>query len=272
VPRFLLTPRWLAFYTAVVAAVVACLLLGWWQLGSYRERLGPTASVTRSAPVPLAEVVEPGRRLEPAAVGRDVTVSGTYDADRQLLVPGRRLDDRAGYLVLTPLRTDDGAAVPVRRGWVPAPDDPALAVPAGRVTVTGVLQPPETDRGVGVDVGARLPAGQVPLVALSELAIAWPYPPTRIVDGYIALTAQDPPAEEAPVAAPAEDVTDAGISGWRSLSYAGQWWLFAVAALAFWASAVRNAATTARSATNDANGTVPASSTSAVRVPGQRSL
>jgi cytochrome oxidase assembly protein ShyY1 len=49
-------------------------------------------------------------------------------ADEQLLVPGRSLDGRTGYLVLTPLRvrTDAGSTqsaapvLPVVRGWTAA--------------------------------------------------------------------------------------------------------------------------------------------------------
>ena len=77
-----------------------------------------------------------------------------------------------------------------------------------------------------------------------------------------------------------------GVGRWRNLAYALQWWLFAAAAVFFWwpvlrraaleqrepdPAARRRSATTRRSATNDMNGTVPASSTSTVFTAFQRS-
>jgi cytochrome oxidase assembly protein ShyY1 len=279
--RFLLTPRWLAVHALAVLAVAACLLLGRWQLDSYQQgRAQPAA--TPGPPVELASVLAPGERLDADRTGLAVTVTGRYDGGEQLLVPDRELDGRTGYLVVTPLVRPDGAAVPVRRGWVAEPADPAAAAPTGTVTVTGVLQPSESDRGSGLRRGADLPPGQVARIANEELMVRLPYPPTRLYDGYVALTAQQPAQEGGPLPVPVE-TADAGGGRWQNLSYAGQWWLFAAAAVAFWGYFVRAAvadrrtppsertsATTARSATKDAKGTVPASSTSTERPSPQR--
>ena len=52
-----------------------------------------------------------------------------------------------GYLVLTPLRLDDGAHVIVNRGYVPQelkdPAKRAQSRAAGEVEVTGLMRPPE---------------------------------------------------------------------------------------------------------------------------------
>lgn len=249
--RFLLAPRWLALHVAVVAVGVAFALLGWWQLGSYRaEGLAPAdGTAAEVAPVALGSLVGPGQPLPRDAGGRAVTVTGRYDAAQQLFVPGRELDGREGAYVLTPLLTAEGAVVPVRRGWVVGVEDPGVHVPSGPVTATGVLLPSEPERAARVRDDGQLPAGQLPYVATPELMRRWPYPPAALYEGYVALTAQAPGAAWAPTPVPVTAGTDDdGVSGLRNLSYAGQWWLFAGAALVFWVLAVRSAAGERRAA------------------------
>lgn len=286
----LLTPRWLALHLLTVGVVAACLLLGRWQLGAAT----PVPPPAPGAPVALAEALDPGGRLPESAVGRAVRVSGRYDAANQLLVPQRRLDGRTGLLVVTPLRTG-GAIALVVRGWVPDPDA-AGPVPGGAVRVRGTLLPPETDRSAGTTEARALPAGQVGLLSPGELLAALPYPPAQRYPGHVLLAEQDPAAPGGPAVVPAEQLLpDQSGTRWRNLSYAAQWWLFAAAALAFWAHLVRRtrrppdrqesltaagarsssgrtSRTTERSATNEASGTVPASTTSTVRRGDQRSL
>jgi surfeit locus 1 family protein len=72
---------------------------------------------------------------------RRVSVSGRYDAGRQILLDNIPADGRPGYHVLTPLRLVDGSAVLVNRGWVPADGDrsrlPDVALAATDVTISG---------------------------------------------------------------------------------------------------------------------------------------
>ncbi len=49
-----------------------------------------------------------------------VEVAGRYDAGRQILIDNRVHAGRAGYHVVTPLVIEDGRAVLVNRGFVPA--------------------------------------------------------------------------------------------------------------------------------------------------------
>lgn len=249
--RFLLTPRWLALHVAVVGVAVAFVLLGKWQLDSSRGDAPPAAGAgaAQAAPVPLGSLTGPGRPLARDAAGRLVSASGRYDAAQQLLVPGRELDGREGAYVVTPLLTADGAVVPVHRGWVTGPEDPRLTAPAGPVTATGVLQPSEPERAGRVRQAVELPAGQVAFVATPELMRRWPYPPAALHEGYVALTAQEPATVTGPVAVvPEPQRGDDRVSALRNLSYAGQWWLFAGAAVGFWVLSVRGAARERRAA------------------------
>ena len=257
--RFLLRPRWLAWHAALVVVLVSFTMLGIWQLHSFEHHRRPTTS---RATVPLDTLTPPGGRLTGDDVGRSVTARGRYDAARQLLVPGRARDGRRGYLVVTPLRTASGV-VPVLRGWVPSTTSPTVAPPAGAVTMTGRLQMSEPREASQVDPLAALPAGQIAYVSSVSLLQVWPYPPGELVDGYVAASQESPAATAAPARLPAQ-IPDGGVARWRNLAYALQWWLFAGAAVFFWASVIRRSYAESRDH-GDSDQAAPAeSSTSAV--------
>lgn len=122
--RRLFAPRWLALHVAVLVAVAGCALLGAWQLDRARDQRDQSARPASNAdlaPAALDAVLPPGGSLRLDDVGRRVEVSGTYDADAQLVVPGRQVGGETGSLVLAPLVTDDGSAVVVVRGWRSGP-------------------------------------------------------------------------------------------------------------------------------------------------------
>lgn len=81
-----------------------------------------------------------------ALVYRRVRATGEYFAPGQIFIDNQVHEGRAGFLVVTPLRLSPEASVLVERGWVertaayPAP--PAVAVPAGRVVLTGLVALP----------------------------------------------------------------------------------------------------------------------------------
>jgi cytochrome oxidase assembly protein ShyY1 len=227
--RFLVSPRWLAVHVATAGVMTACVLLGLWQLGQFRRPGSPAVSSVEIADaIALERVSTAGAAPVPGSVGRLVRVGGRYDADRQVLVGGRRLEGRAGYLVLTPLVTADGSAVLVERGWVPAAGVGATAVPAGPVTVTGRLARSETDADTGVPPLVPAPAGRAYRVNSEEWAGRVPY---ALHAGYVSLLDQRPPAAPAPaVAAAGQD----GAGRWYNAGYTVQWFLFALAAGGFW--------------------------------------
>ena len=185
----------------------------------------------------------PARTAFPAAAAdRRVTAQGRWDAARQVLVPGRSLDGNEGFWVLTPLLLPDGSAAPVVRGWTAAAAgaaaDPA-ALPAGDVTVQGVLEPSEPADGLRPGDVSGLPAGQVPLVSAPLLVQRWPYP---LLTGYVVQTASTPApaaAAGAQLRAVPPPTTRAGVA-WLNLSYALQWWAFSLFGLFFWYRLVRD--------------------------------
>lgn len=241
--RFLLGPRWLALHAALVAVLVAFVALGRWQLGSFEHH---DRSHANDPTVPLERLLTPSGRVETVDVARRVTTAGTYDAARTLFVPGREHDGRSGFLVVTPMNTEAGV-LPVLRGWVPRRTSPAAEPPAGRVALTGRIQPSESQSDSAVDPFAALPRGQVAYVGTVSLLAAWPYPPRSLFDGYVVAASERPAPAAVPARVPAHEASG-GVSRWRNLAYALQWWLFAGAAVFFWASIVRRGVTERRRA------------------------
>jgi len=171
--------------------------------------------------------------------GRQVSVTGRYDPAHQLLVPDRSLDGRTGYYVLTPLRVDGGAALPVVRGWLPGDVTAAHAAavpaaPTGEVTVVGALQYPETSDTPGVYGGGALPAGQLGIISAASLVNVLPYP---VYGGWV--TAADPaaPLKAVPTAAPPDSGLD--LRAFQNLGYTGEWFVFAGFAVFMWFRLVR---------------------------------
>jgi len=239
-----LAPRWLALHGLLVVVLVAFGLLGWWQFETWRDRPRDDARATASVETarPFSDVHPAKARLDPAAAGTLVTVSGRYDLSAQVLLP-QRVDGRNGYGVITPLRTGDDAVVVVHRGWVADQTALAAATPASsaEVTVTGTL---ERNRA---DTGRRGGAREIATLSTAELLRTLPYPPTSVYDGHVALVMQRPAVAGAPE--PVPPATSQGprvLDRWRNLAYALQWWLFGAAAVFLWGSLVRQAATVSR--------------------------
>jgi cytochrome oxidase assembly protein ShyY1 len=239
--RTALRPRWLALLLVVLVAATGMALLGQWQLNRARERSrGPAEQAERAreqaVPRPLPQVLAPRQTFPKNGINTRVSVTGSWESSRRLLVSGRELHGRKGFWVLIPLRLADGSAVPVVRGWVPTASDPAAVAPVGdRVQVIGLLQPsePPSQRAPGQTSG--LPADQVERVAAPELVNRWPYP---LITGFVVQQSQTPATGPLPTPVPAPSI-DAGLD-LQNLSYAVQWWIFAGLGLFFWWRLVRD--------------------------------
>lgn len=242
---WLLTPRWLALHVALVAAVAGAVLLGRWQMEAYvaRDERDREVEAEQAAadPRPLGTVVAPGEALTQPAVGRPVETAGRYDPAETLLLPGRELDGQIGWFVVTPLVDDTGAVTPVLRGWVDDPGSPATDAPGGALAVTGVVAALETDADAAVDARTALPDGQVPALTAPTVFREYGYPPAQVRQMLLVAADETPEPAAAPQRATLDQVAPepSGISAWRHLSYAWQWWLFGAAAVVFWGAFVR---------------------------------
>lgn len=237
--RTVFTPRWLGLLALVVAVMISFGFLGLWQLDVARDRAHQEqAAKVEALPVAdVATILDPHAVMSADSVGRKVTVTGTYDASTQVLVAGRRLGERQGYWVLTPLVVEaSGARLPVLRGFVTDPAA-ASAPPGGRLTVRGVLSPPESAPN---DV-VTLPPGQIPSVDLAALVNVWPgdlYNAMVFASGEQRADGSAAGASAGLSRIPPPDAGSRGVQ-WRNLAYALQWWLFAGFALYMWWRMVR---------------------------------
>ncbi|MEU3461426.1 SURF1 family protein [Streptomyces sp. NPDC006733] len=248
--RFLLTPRWVGVHLFVVLAVPFCVFMGSWQLSRFEDRMNshhvaeqaPKAAAS-AAPAPLAAVLpDTTAQVTQDTTGRTVTATGRYDTAHQLLVPGRDLGDRTGFYVLTPLRTNGGAALPVVRGWLPGEASSANpagipAAPAGDVTVSGALQAPENTGTQGVHSAGGLPPGQLGMISAASLVNVLPY---EVYSGWITVTDATAPLRAVPPAAPSNSGLD--LKAFQNLGYTGEWFVFAGFVVFMWFRLVRREA------------------------------
>ena len=233
--RAAVRPRMLLLLVLLLAAAALCARLGAWQLdraqvhgAAAAER--HTAELVAAPAVPLDDVLVPQTTFTGDLVGRKVVVTGTYDADGQLLVTGRAHDGTTGLLVLTPLTTTDGAVLPVVRGWVATPAD-ADAPPVGTVDVTGYLQASE-------QAGTGVADGRTDAISSAELLNSWGGP---IYTGYLVVSASDPAQSGSVALLDPPTKPGAGLNI-QNLAYAAQWWIFGAFAVLLWLRLVRDEA------------------------------
>ncbi len=162
---FAFSRRWLGYLAFAIVFAIACGFLSNWQLARSKEAAAANALISQnfySHPVPLTDELPSLTAYSPNQEWTRVTVTGTYEKDKELLARNRPFNGSPGFEVLTPLRTSDGSLFIVDRGWVPtgnntdAPDHVPPA-PSGTVTVVARLKASEPAiqgrTGVGMQVG-----------------------------------------------------------------------------------------------------------------------
>ena len=240
--RFLWRPKWIGFHLLVIAAIVAMVNLGFWQLRRLDERREFNVAVEArydAPPVDLATLVAPGRNdPDDERLGdvewRPVTATGTYLRDASIQIVNRSQGGRAGENTVTPLELADGRVLLVNRGFVPLSEE-APPAPAGAVTVTGRLRPSEERRTGQLSDPADGTLTVAQRVDLARLAAQFDAP---LVPMYVDLIASEP-ADGEPYPEP---VARPDLSEGSHLSYAVQWLIFAAAVAVGWVFAVRHSA------------------------------
>jgi surfeit locus 1 family protein len=234
--RRALAPRYWAAHLLVLVAVVACVLLGRWQLGVWHaHRSDSAAAVTREDPVALDDVLGPDAAFPASGVGRPVVVEGRWDPEHTVYVADQHREGRTGVWAVTPVVTSTGSAIPVVRGWTTSPQA-APTAPTGAAALVGLLQPSD-DTG-DEDTSTR---GDV-IPELSTTALL-PRASYDLYSGYVVATNRDLPSggpagtgmsglsAVTPAHLPGADAS----SGLRNLLYAFQWWIFGgFAAFVWW--------------------------------------
>lgn len=223
--RLWLRPQLILLHLLLIASLVFCGWMGFWQLGVYDERQVDERADRQDVPVvPLAQVIGPDDGFAPEANQRPVTVRGSYaDSEAQFWVADRAHDGRSGYALAAPLVVEGGdTAMIVLRGWAEEPGEPP-SVPDGVQEFEVVLEaggrntgPMDADRVIGT---VRLP------LLRSELGL----------DLYsaVGLNTDAAQAGELALLDPPEPESRWSV-GLRNLAYSFQWWVFGAFAAFMW--------------------------------------
>jgi len=226
-------PKWVLSHVLVLVLIVALVIAFLWQVDRHQSRGERNDLIRARAEQPavdLGQIAPPGSSPD---VGEDeefrkVVLTGEYQTEDEVLIRNRSLDGAPGWWVLTPLRTDEGWAVAVNRGWIPISFDageprPGTEAPTGRVEVSGWVQPARVAEGFQVAdpaEGRLLTLGRPDVARLAQ-QLAYPLSPVVL---------QLAPADGAEVTQPVPlslPALDAG----PHASYAAQWLIFTTIAL-----------------------------------------
>ena len=135
--------RWGAYLALTVVFALACGLLSWWQWARRAEAVDEIQRVEQNydaTPRPVDEVLPELDSWRADDEWTPVLLQGEYLVDEQLLVRNRVRGGKPGFVVLVPLRLEDGTVFIVDRGWLPvgnSQDEPDVVpdAPVGEVTV-----------------------------------------------------------------------------------------------------------------------------------------
>lgn len=255
-----MTGRRVAAVLAVALVVASgCVLAGIWQFSRHQDRSAAVTLVARNydaEPVPLADVAG-DEDLDPSLVWRPVRVRGAYVGTAVLR--NRPVAGTAAVHALAVLSVTDGPLagrlLVVDRGWLPAPATRVPAPPSGTrdvVVRVRAAEPPS---------GREAPAGQVQAVAVDQvLTVAGLEPDDALTGLYGVLATEDGAVPDGLQPLPRPDA-DLG----PHLSYAFQWWVFAVGALVGAVVLLRREAAEGASGSNPAGAAPTTPSTPAGR-------
>lgn len=220
--RFLVSWRWLGVVALALVLIATCVWLGTWQHDRYEQRAATNDRIAQSAdaaPQPIGAIMAVGQPPPTDQLWSVVTVEGRFDQAGEVLIRNRSVDGQTGYEVVTPLVMDDGSAVLVDRGWVPASDQGATVLPevpqapAGTVEITGRVRAPESAVSGFNQVDGTHQARTVNTDQISEVV------EYDLVGGYI--TDMNP--ADGFTAIPVVEERS-----WQNFAYAYQWWMFAL--------------------------------------------
>jgi cytochrome oxidase assembly protein ShyY1 len=218
-------------------------LLSQWQFGRSTQPEMPVSPTTEEVKE-LTGVLQPGEFFRGSVADQMVTATGSYDASKQVIIPGRLNAGKMGYWVVDAFAVDGAPAlkgtavspktwIPVARGWIADPAE-ASAPPSGSIRLTGRLLPSEAP------VAGKAPApGQATAVSVAELINVWnvsSYP------AFVSATSEISGTSDVGAAAAAGGLEPLNIGAqpppakvnWLNLFYSVEWIVFAGFALFIW--------------------------------------
>lgn len=237
---FLISRRWAGLGALIAGFVALSIVLGFWQWDRFETRLAQARQVEEAfdaTPEPLDHVLAGDAAVGTADQWRPVELTGRYldEADgldhHTVLLRNRPVDGTAAVHLIALFEADSASGpvlVPVNRGWLAdARVDSAEALPAppaGPASVVVRLRLAEQPRD------QERPEGQVYALDPAGLVEAWGA--GDATDGATLLWGYGTAVSENPDAGVELGTVDRPAARWGlNLSYAIQWWIFAVGAL-----------------------------------------
>lgn len=224
--RAWLTPGLIGLHVLGAVAVVFCLVMGLWQLGTYDSRQEHERADQQEVPrVSLTDLWDPDRPFQTTFNHRPVSFEGRFaTSDEQIWVTGKEQDGRTGAWLLAPMQVAGGETMLVVRGWS-ADTGPFPPVPEGQVAVEAVLEPGEKNAGP-YDAETR----SIGAVRIPTLINETPY---DLYSGFAISTGESLSGGLDPVPPPRPGEVSWTV-GLRNLAYALQWWVFGLFAAFMW--------------------------------------
>ncbi len=231
---FLRRPAWVVLHIVVFAITVTFLMLGRWQLSRLEERQAENAIIGERLGAPPTEWPASSGPMPPEYTR--LNLAGSLLTEEEVLLRSQVHLGQPGFDVLTPLYLDDASAILINRGWVPFEFDTPPVAPArppeGHVLISGYVRYPLEKRAADSLEGDRTEV--VPSVDLELL--------NRQIDAdlkmfYVVVTAIEPEGSSLPIVDGVPELTDG-----PHLSYAVQWFAFALVGSVGYAALVRSTA------------------------------
>ena len=227
--RAMFSRRWIVATLLVLVGGVVCVRLGIWQLDRLEQRRAFNAHVEAMwAAEPITLNGQSADDLTTVEY-RAVMVSGTYDFENQVALRNRYFQDVYGYHLLTPLVLEDGSAVLVDRGWIPAdgndvPGDWRKYDQPGLVTIQGQIRLGQAKPDLGGVPDPTLTPGQTRLdfwniVNLERIQNQFPYPLLKV---FI-----QPDVDPSDIEPPVPSQPEIELTEGSHLGYAIQWFTYA---------------------------------------------
>ncbi len=244
-------PFWLFSHIFAASVIALFIFLGFWQLDRLGLRKAQNETIidrTDEPPAMLQELLEePIDELE----FRRIADTGRFIDGDVVRIGSQSKDGSAGDHVVGLVELSDGTRLLVNRGFVPlAAVDQLKPPPEEEITVAGWIRLSQTKEGVFGAADGQLTAERLPRFNVATIEDR--------VDGdvaavYVQLNADalDPESElESDVSSFPTPLALPPLSEGSHLSYAVQWFIFAVLGAAFYVALVRRIARTSAQKAN----------------------
>ena len=221
--RLAFTRRWLGIFAMTVTFAVACVALGQWQFARRAEAQAAIAVLNSNydrTPASVTDVLGDITNSDVSLKWTPVTMEGRYLGDRVAYVRTRIGDAGIGFEQLVPFLDNSGNVLVIDRGWVAAdatnakPLNPP-AIPKVEIEAVARLMPTEQ-----TIPGRDAPAGQIATIHVPSIASRINNPTYEAWYGRVASESTATLADSVWD----EPILDEG----PHLSYALQWYVFAL--------------------------------------------